>query len=60
MLGGNLLSPALLVGQQFLETGGSKGESLPAKAHQVGVLHPGVTVAVLDGWTGPVDEQTLM
>lgn len=59
MLGGHLLLPALLVGQEFLETGGCKGESLPTKAHQVGVLKPGVTEAVLNGGTGPVEDQTV-
>lgn len=58
MLGGHLLSPALLVGQEFLETGGCKGESLPAKAHQVGILKPGVTEAVLDRWPGPVEDDS--
>lgn len=57
MLGGHLLSPALLVGQEFLETGSCEGEGLPAKAHQVGILKPGVTEAVLNGGTGPVREQ---
>lgn len=59
MLGGHLLSPALLVSQEFLETGGCEGESLPAKAHQVGVLKPGVIEAVLNGRTGPVEDQTV-
>lgn len=59
MLGGHLLSPALLVGQEFLETGGCKGEGLPAEAHQVGILKPGVAEAVLNGRTGPVEEQTV-
>lgn len=40
MLGGHLFSSVLLVGQEFLETGRCKGESLPAKAHQVRVLKP--------------------
>lgn len=53
MLGCHLRSPALLVSQEFLETGGCKGKSLPTKAHQVGILKPGVAEAVLDGWTGP-------
>lgn len=56
MLGCHLRSPALLVSQEFLETGGCKGKSLPTKAHQVGILKPGVAEAVLDGWTGPVDD----
>lgn len=55
VLGCHLLSPALLVGQEFLETGGCKGESLPTKAHQVGILKPGVTEAVLNGWPSPVE-----
>lgn len=59
MLGCNVLSPALLVGQEFLETGGCKGESLPTKAHQVGILKPGVVEAVLNRWTGPVGDQTV-
>lgn len=33
VLGGHILSPALLVSQEFLETGCCKGESLPTKAH---------------------------
>lgn len=53
VLGGPLLAPALLVGQKFLETSGCKGESLPTKAHQVGILKPGVIEAVLNGGTGP-------
>lgn len=57
MLGGPLLAPALLVGQKFLETSGCKGESLPTKAHQVGILKPGVIEAVLNGGTGPVEDQ---
>lgn len=59
MLGGHFLSPALLVGQEFLETGGCKGEGLPTKAHQVGILKPGVIEAVLNGWTGPVEDHTV-
>lgn len=58
VLGGHLLSPALLVGQEFLETGGCKGECLPTKAHQVGILKPGVIEAVLNGWPGPVDDDS--
>lgn len=58
MLGGHLLSPVLLVSQEFLETGSCKGESLPAKAHQVGILKPGVIEAVLNGGTGPVEDKT--
>lgn len=58
MLGGHLCSPALLVSQEFLETGSCKGESLPTKAHQVGILKPRVVEAVLDGWTGPVGDNT--
>lgn len=53
MLGGHLLPPALLVGQEFLETGSCKGESLPTKAHQVGILKPRVIEAVLNGGSGP-------
>lgn len=56
MLGGHLLPPPLLVGQELLETIGCKGESLPAKAHQVGILEPGVIEAVLDRRTGPGKE----
>lgn len=54
MLRGQLLSPALLVGQEFLETGRGEGESLSAEPHQVGVLEPGVIEAVFDGGPGPV------
>lgn len=57
MLGGDLLSPALLVGQEFLEAGGGEGEGLPAEPHQVCVLEPGVIEAVLNGGTGPVEEE---
>lgn len=59
MLGGHLLSHVLLVGQEFLETGSCKGERLPAKAHQVGILKPGVIEAVLNGGTGPVEDQIM-
>lgn len=59
MLGGHLLSPALLVCQEFLETGGCKSECLPPEAHQVGVLKPGVIEAVLNRGTGPVEDQTV-
>lgn len=59
MLGGHLFPPALLVGQEFLETGGCKGESLPTKAHQVGILKPRVIEAVLNGGSGPVEDQTV-
>lgn len=48
MLGGNILSSALLFHQEFFEMGGSEGESLPTEAHQVGVLKPGVTEAIFD------------
>lgn len=57
MLGGHHLPPALLFGQEILETGGCKGESLPTEAHQVGILKPGVIEAVLNGGTGPVEDQ---
>lgn len=57
VLGGHFLPPALLVGQEFLETGGCKGESLPTKAHQVGILKPGVIEAVLNGGTSPDGDQ---
>jgi len=56
VLGGRVLSPALLVGQEFLEPGRGEGESLPAEAHQVGVLEPGVVEAVLNGGAGPAEE----
>lgn len=59
MLGGHLFSSALLVHQEFLETDGCEGESLPTEAHQVGVLKPRVTEAVLDGGASPVEEQTM-
>lgn len=58
MLGGQVLTPALLLGQVFLEMGGGEGEGLPTEAHQVGVLEPGVTEAVLDGRAGPEEEVT--
>lgn len=58
MFGGDLLPPPLLVGQELLETRGSEGERLPAEPHQVGILKPGVTEAVLDGRTGPGEEIT--
>lgn len=58
MLGGNLLSSALLFHQEFFEMGGGEGERLPAEAHQVGILKPGVTEAIFDRGTGPVDDQT--
>lgn len=48
MLGGNLLSPALLFHQEFFEMGGGESERLPTEAHQVGVLKPGVTEAIFD------------
>ena len=57
VLGGHHLPPALLFGQEILETGGCKGESLPTEAHQVGILKPGVIEAVLNGGTGPVEDQ---
>lgn len=56
MLGGLLRSSALLVCQEFLETVSCKGESLPAKAHQVSILKPGVIEAVLDAWTSPIED----
>lgn len=59
VFGGHLPSPTLLVGQEFLETGCCKGESLPTKAHQVGILKPGVIEAVLNGGTSPVEDQTV-
>lgn len=59
MLGGNLLSSALLFHQKFLKMGVGEGESLPTKAHQVSVLKPGVTEAVFDRRAGPVKDQTL-
>lgn len=58
MLGGQVLPPALLLGQVFLEMGCCEGEGLPTEAHQVGVLEPGVTEAVFDGRTGPEQEET--
>lgn len=58
MLGGQVLAPALLLGQVFLEMGGGEGEGLSTEAHQVGVLEPGVTEAVLDGRAGPEEEVT--
>lgn len=58
MLGGLLLSLALVLGQEFLEKGCRKSEGLPTKAHQVCVLQPGVIEAVLDGWTSPFQEKT--
>lgn len=58
MLGGQVVTPALLLGQEFLEMGGGEGEGLPTEAHQVGVLEPGVTEAVLDGRAGPEEEVT--
>lgn len=58
VLGGHHLPPALLFGQEILETRGCKGESLPTEAHQVGILKPGVIEAVLNGGTGPVEDQT--
>lgn len=59
MLGGNLLSSALLFHQEFFEMGGGEGESLPTEAHQVGVLKPGVTEAIFDRGAGPVEDQTV-
>lgn len=56
MLGGHLFSPALLFSQEFFETSGGERESLPPEAHQVGILEPGVTETVLNGWTGPGEE----
>lgn len=58
MLGGNLLSSALLFYQEFFEMAVSEGESLPTEAHQVGILKPGVTEAIFDRRTGPVEDQT--
>lgn len=58
MLGGSLLSSALLFHQELFEMGGGEGECLPAEAHQVGILKPGVTEAIFDRGTGPVDGQT--
>lgn len=58
VLGGQVLPPALLLGQVFLEMGCCEGEGLPTEAHQVGVLEPGVTEAVLDGRAGPEEEET--
>lgn len=57
MLGGNLLSPALLFHQEFFEIGGGESERLPTEAHQVGVLKPGVTEAIFDCGTGPEEDQ---
>lgn len=59
MPGGHLLSPVLLVGKEFFEPGGRKGESLPPEAHQVGVLKPGVIEAVLNGRTCPVENPNI-
>lgn len=59
MPGGHLLSPVLLVGKKFFEPGGSKGESLPPEASQVGVLKPGVIEAVLNGGTCPVEDPNI-
>lgn len=58
MLGGNLLSSVLLFQQEFFEMGGGEGERLPTETHQVGVLKPGVTEAIFDRGTSPVDDQT--
>lgn len=58
MLGGQVLAPALLLGQVLLEVAGGEGQGLPTEAHQVGVLEPRVTEAVLDGGAGPEEEVT--
>lgn len=58
MLGDTLLSSALLLHQEFFEMVGGEGECLPAEAHQVGVLKPGVTEAIFDRGTGPFGDQT--
>lgn len=56
MPGCHRLSSVLLLAQIFFEAGGCKGKSLPTKTHQVGVLKPRMTEAVLDRGTGPVEE----
>lgn len=58
MLGGQVLAPALLLGHVLFEVAGGEGQGLPTEAHQVGVLEPRVTEAVLDGRPGPEEEVT--
>lgn len=53
MLGGRLSAELLLLGQEVFEARGGEGEGLAPQSHQVGILQPGVVVAVLDGGPGP-------
>lgn len=53
MLGGHLHPDLLLLAQELLQARGGEGECLPPQPHQVGVLQPGVVVAVLDGGARP-------
>lgn len=53
MAGGGLGPAAPLLAQELLEPVGGEGECLAAQFHQVGILQPRVSQAVLHGGPAP-------